>query len=129
MVTEGWVAPESLLVPTVSVAVNLGVQVIGSNIVGNDIIEAVAEFIGAKARLELWIGHLDTPLTLQEQFALGDVVDAAVRILYEAWVVYEEAHRAAGGKASGSKVQRQALLMSAREATAILVNARNADSA
>ncbi len=102
-------------------------QVIGSNIVGNDIIEVIAEFIAAKARLELWVAYLDPPLTLRKQFALGRAASEAVRILYEAWIDFEEAHRLVGGRVARIDSERSALLIAAREATAILVSLRNTE--
>jgi hypothetical protein len=120
-----WEEPVSLQSPTASAALNLGLQIIGSNIVGNDLVEVVAEFIGEKARLELWMGHLDPPLTLRKQFAIGRAVSEAVRIAYEAWVGYETAHRAAGGKVAKVGQQRSALLVAVRESTDILLRARS----
>jgi hypothetical protein len=119
-----WEAPEGLRVPTGSVALNLGVQMIGSNIVGNDVVEVVAEFIAAKARLELWMGHLDPPLPLKRQFIIGRIVSEAVRVVYEAWVEYETAHRAAAGKVARVNQQRAALLIAVRESADVLVRAR-----
>lgn len=54
--------PERLCVPTSSPALNLGVQVIGSNIVGNDVVEVAAQYMTEHARLQLWMGSHEPPL-------------------------------------------------------------------
>ncbi len=53
--------PEALRAPTASPALNLGVQVIGSNIVGNDVVEVAAQYMAEHARLEMWMGSTGHP--------------------------------------------------------------------
>ena len=122
-----WEAPESLRVPTSSAELNLAVQMLGSNIVGNDIVEAVGDFVAAKARLELWVGRQDPPLPLVRQFAIGRSVSDVVRVAYEAWLRYEEAHRMAGGKVAKIDSERQALLAAVREAAANFTSVCNGE--
>ncbi|MEU4780769.1 hypothetical protein [Micromonospora sp. NPDC023633] len=93
---------------------------IGSNIIGNDLVEAAAEFAAAKARLELWMGHIDPPLPLRRQFEIGRAASEAVRTIYESWIKFESAHRSAGGKVAMVDDERSVLLVTIRKATAEL---------
>ncbi|MFE1989641.1 hypothetical protein [Streptomyces mirabilis] len=54
--------PEQLCTPTASPELNLGVQVIGSNIAGNDVVELAAQYMVEHARLEVWMGSHEQPL-------------------------------------------------------------------
>ncbi|MER6994594.1 hypothetical protein [Streptomyces sp. NPDC000410] len=106
-------------------AINLAVQMMGSNMIGNDVIEAVAEFISAKARIEIWMGRHDPPLTLRQQFAVGRASSEAVRIAYESWVEFENAYRLAGGRVSKIEKERRNLIVAVREAATILRRAKS----
>lgn len=119
-----WEAPENLRGPTASTAINLAVQMMGSNMIGNDVIEVVAEFVSTKARIELWMGHRDPPLTLGQRLAVGRASSEGLRIAYEAWVNYERAYRLAGGKISQVNQEKHTLIGAVREATATLARAK-----
>ncbi|MEU2616842.1 hypothetical protein ABZ642_01565 [Streptomyces sp. NPDC007157] len=120
-----WEAPEELRVPTASVAINLAVQMMGSNMIGNDVIEAIASFVSAKVQIELWMGRHDPPLPLQRQFVVGRVTAEAVRGVYESWVEYEKVFRLTGGKASKIVREKEELIRAVRKATDILVHAKS----
>ncbi|MDH6134919.1 hypothetical protein P3T37_004328 [Kitasatospora sp. MAA4] len=120
-----WEAPENLRGPTSSWAVNLAVQMLGSNIIGNHLIELVAEFIAAKSRLELWMAQHEPPLALKQQFALGRGSADAVRIVYEAWVVYATAHQSARGKVAMVENEKAMLIEALSQATETLVRSRS----
>ncbi|MEU2662005.1 hypothetical protein ACLQ20_00470 [Micromonospora sp. DT46] len=96
---------------------------IGSNIAGNDIVEVAAEFLAAEARLELWMGRLDPPLPLRRRFEVGRETGEAVRTTYEAWIDFQKAHRAAGGRVAMVGRERSRLIAAFREATAVLKRA------
>ncbi|MFI6372326.1 hypothetical protein [Streptomyces sp. NPDC050546] len=117
---RAWEAPSALHSPTASAHLNLGVQMIGSNIIGNDLVELVAKYMAAHARLELWMGDHEPPLTMRQQFERGRVSSEALRLAYEAWVEYEAAHRAAGGKVTQLREHRKALKAAVHEATEAL---------
>lgn len=119
-----WQAPEILGTPTASGHFNLGLLIIGSNIVSNELVAAVADFIAAKARLEIWMGGAEPRLTFREQFAIGRVASEALRVVYEAWVAFEAAHRASGGRVLPVG-DYEALQRSVSVGTAILVKARS----
>ncbi|WP_141698525.1 hypothetical protein [Streptomyces lushanensis] len=119
-----WEAPEQLRGPTASTAINLAVQMMGSNMIGNDVIEVVAEFVSTKAGIELWMGHREPPLTLGQKFAVGRASSEGLRIAYESWVNYERAYGLAGGKISQVNQEKRALIGAVREATAILARAK-----
>ncbi|MFF0868719.1 hypothetical protein ACFYUV_43690 [Nonomuraea sp. NPDC003560] len=119
-----WEAPEGLRVPTASVSLNLALQMLSSNIVGNDEIEVIAEFVLEKARFEQWTGRVDPPVTLRQRFAVDRAVAEGLRVVHEAWVAYEELYRTAGARAGNVAQEREALLSAVREATAIVVRAR-----
>ncbi|MFE4783254.1 hypothetical protein ACFRI7_25715 [Streptomyces sp. NPDC056716] len=92
--------------------------------IGNDVIEVVAEFVSVKAGIELWMGRHDPPLALSRQFSVGRASSEAVRIAYESWVDYEKAYHSAGGRVSQIDKERDALILAVREAAAILVRAK-----
>lgn len=118
---QAWEAPPVLQSPTASAHLNLGVQMIGSNIIGNDLVELVAEYMAAHARLELWMGGHEPPLTMRQQFERGRAGSDALRLAYEAWVEYEAAHRAAGGRGTQLRDRREALKAAVHDATEVLV--------
>lgn len=118
-----WVAPARLRAPTASPSLNLAVQMLGSNKIGNDLIEAVAQFMIAHAQLELWIGRHEPPLSFRQKFAIGQVTSGALRSAYESWVTFEEAHDAARGKVGMIQAERSALFASIRESTDVVARA------
>lgn len=120
-----WEAPEELRTPTASASLNLGVQMIGSNIVGNDVVEIVAEYLAADARLELWMGRREPPLTLRQQFEISRGTSEALRLAYQAWLEFEAAHHAAGGKLAQVRDEYEKLKAAVREATDAFVRARS----
>lgn len=103
---------------------NLAVQMIGSNIIGNDLILAVAEFIAANARLEMWMARLDPPIPLWYRFPPDRSSVNALRIAHEAWVVFEKAHTRVQRKVRQIPNERAALLEAVRESTAIPLRAQ-----
>jgi hypothetical protein len=122
---QGWDAPEHLLTPTASPPLNLGVQVIGSNIVGNDVVELAALFMAEHARFELWMGGHEPPLGFRQQFERGVAPNEGLRLAYEAWVEFETAYQASGRKFDQVRDERDRLKAALREATDALVRARS----
>ncbi|MGN9817999.1 hypothetical protein ACTMUQ_22000 [Streptomyces sp. SD11] len=116
--------PEQLCTPTASPGLNLGVQVIGSNIVGNDVVELAAQYMAEHARLELWIGSHDPPLGFRQQFELGRDSSEALLVAYEAWVAFETACQASGKKVDQVRDEREKLKAALRRATDALIRAR-----
>ncbi|MFD8739623.1 hypothetical protein ACFV06_32580 [Streptomyces sp. NPDC059618] len=117
--------PERLCVPTSSPGLNLGVQVIGSNIVGNDVVELAAQYMAEHARLELWIGSHEPPLGFQQQFERTRGRSEALLAAYEAWVAFETAYQASGKKIDQVRDERERLKGALRRATDALVRARS----
>lgn len=97
---------------------------VGSNKIGNDLIEAVAQFMMAHVQLELWIGRQEPPLSFRQKFTIGQVSSGALRSAYESWVNFEEAHEVAHGKVGLIQAERSALLASIRESTNAIARAR-----
>ncbi|MDH6215676.1 hypothetical protein [Streptomyces pseudovenezuelae] len=116
--------PEQLCAPTASPALNLGVQVIGSNIVGNDVVELAARYMAEHARLELWMGSHEPPLGFRQQFARSRASSEALLVAYEAWVAFETAYRASGKKVDQVRDGRERLKAALRGATDALIRAR-----
>lgn len=116
--------PEWLCTPTASPVLNLGVQVIGSNIVGNDVVELAAQYMAEHARFELWIGSHEPPLGFRQQFELGRSSSEALHVAYEAWVEFETAYQASGRKADQVRDEREKLKRSLRRAADSLMRAR-----
>ncbi|MEH0543955.1 hypothetical protein ACWGH3_39220 [Streptomyces sp. NPDC054884] len=116
--------PEPLRAPTASPALNLGVRVIGSNIVGNDVVELAAQYMAEHARLELWIGSHDPPLGFQQQFERGRAASEGLLVAYEAWVAFETAYQASGKKVDQVRDERERLKAALRTVTEALVRAR-----
>ncbi|MFB6633932.1 hypothetical protein ACFCWY_28975 [Streptomyces sp. NPDC056362] len=116
--------PERLCVPTASPELNLGVQVIGSNIVGNDVVELAAQYMAEHARLELWIGSHEPPLGFPKKFELGRASSEALLAAYEAWIEFETAYQASGRKVDQVRDERERLKVALRRAADALVRAR-----
>ncbi|PSM40216.1 hypothetical protein C6Y14_26200 [Streptomyces dioscori] len=116
--------PEQLCAPTASPGLNLGVQVIGSNIVGNDVVELAAQYMAEHARLELWIGSHKPPLGFRQQAELGRESSAALLVTYEAWVAFETAYQASGKKIDQVRDEREKLKAALRRAVDALIRAR-----
>lgn len=114
----------SLCTPTASPELNLGVQVIGSNIVGNDVVELAAQYMAEHARLELWIGSHEPPLGFRQQFERGRASSEALLVAYEAWAAFETAYQASGKKVDQVRDEREKLKAALRRATDALVRAR-----
>ncbi|MFD5326076.1 hypothetical protein [Streptomyces sp. NPDC127092] len=116
--------PERLCVPTASPPLNLGVQVISSNIVGNDVVELAAQYMAEYARLELWMGSHEPPLGFQQQFERGRAPSEAMLAVYGAWVEFETAYQASGRKVDRVRDERERLKAALRQAVDALVRAR-----
>ncbi|MFF9113509.1 hypothetical protein [Streptomyces sp. NPDC014805] len=116
--------PERLCTPTASPELNLGVQIIGSNIVGNDVVELAAQYMAEHARLELWIGRHQPPLSFRRQFELGRAPSAALLVAYEAWIAFEAAYQTSGKKVDQVRDEREQLKAALGRATQALVRAR-----
>ncbi|MFC8583891.1 hypothetical protein ACFUGD_04920 [Streptomyces sp. NPDC057217] len=116
--------PERLCAPTASPELNLGVQMIGSNIVGNDVVELAAQYMAEHARLELWIGSHEPPLGFRKQFELGRTSSEALLEVYEAWVAFETAYVASGKKVDHVRDEREKLKEALRRAADALIHAR-----
>ncbi|MEV4452836.1 hypothetical protein [Streptomyces mirabilis] len=116
--------PEQLCTPTASPELNLGVQVIGSNIAGNDVVELAAQYMVEHARLEVWMGSHEPPLGFRQQFERGRASSEALLVAYEAWVAFETAYQASGKKVDQVRDEREKLKAALRRATDALVRAR-----
>ncbi|MFF7387107.1 hypothetical protein ACFZAE_01385 [Streptomyces scabiei] len=116
--------PEQLRAPTASPALNLGVRVIGSNIVGNDVVELAAQYMAEHARLELWMGSHEPPLGFRQQFERGRSSSEALLAAYEAWIAFETAYQAAGRKVDQVRDERERLKKALSVAIDSLVRAR-----
>ncbi|QFQ99372.1 hypothetical protein F9278_28085 [Streptomyces phaeolivaceus] len=116
--------PEQLRTPTASPALNLGVQVIGSNIVGNDVVELAAQYMAEHARLELWMGSHEPPLGFREQYERGRASSEALLGAFEAWGAFETAYQASGKKIDQVRDERERLKTALRRAADALIRAR-----
>jgi len=116
--------PEPLRAPTASPALNLGVQVIGSNIVGNDVVELAAQYMAEHARLELWMGSHEPPMGFRQQFERGRASSEGLLVAYEAWIAFETAYQASGRQVDRVRDEREKLKAALRMATDALVRAR-----
>ncbi|MFF4518662.1 hypothetical protein [Streptomyces mirabilis] len=65
--------PEQLCTPTASPELNLGVQVIGSNIAGNDVVELAAQYMAEHAWFDVWTGSHEQPLGFWPLWRRGPV--------------------------------------------------------
>ncbi|MEV8341858.1 hypothetical protein [Streptomyces niveus] len=116
--------PERLCTPTASPALNLGVQVVGSNIVGNDVVEVAAQYMAEHARLQLWMGSHEPPLGFREQSERSRPSSDALLVAYEAWVAFETAYHVSGKNVDQVRKERETLKAALRGATEALINAR-----
>ncbi|MEU1513065.1 hypothetical protein ABZ490_13010 [Streptomyces sp. NPDC005811] len=116
--------PEALYAPTASPSLNLGVQVIGSNIVGNDVVEIAAQYMAEHARFEMWMASHEPRLGFQRQDELGQAPFESMLEAYRAWVAFETAYQASGRRVDRVRDEREELKAALRKAVDILVHAR-----
>lgn len=116
--------PERLCTPTASAALNLGVQIIGSNIVGNDVVEVAAQYMAEHARLQLWLGSHEPPMGFRQQSERSRASSEALLVAYEAWVAFEAAYQASGNKVDQVRDEREKMKQALRRATDALIRAR-----
>ncbi|MFF9243507.1 hypothetical protein ACF1AY_10800 [Streptomyces sp. NPDC014776] len=99
-------------------------QIIGSNIVGNDVVELAAQYMAEHARLELWIGRHQPALSFRHQFELGRAPSEALFVAYEAWIAFEAAYQTSGKKVHQVRDEREQLKTALGRATQTLIRAR-----
>ncbi|MFJ8104225.1 hypothetical protein [Streptomyces sp. NPDC096132] len=73
-----------------SPSLNLGVQVIGSNLVGNDVVELAAQYMAEHARFQMWMASHE-PRRGFQQYERGKAPFELMLVAYEAWVEFEAA--------------------------------------
>ncbi|MFI1052091.1 hypothetical protein ACH4U3_41335 [Streptomyces griseoruber] len=118
--------PAALYAPTASPSLNLGVQVIGSNIVGNDVVELAAQYMAEHARFQMWMASHEPRLGFQQQHERGQAPFEAMLAAYEAWVAFETAYQASGRKVDRVRDEREKLKAALHHAVDVLVHARTA---
>ena len=116
--------PAALYAPTASPALNLGVRIIGSNIVGNDVVELAAQYMAEHARFELWMGGHEPRLGFQQQFERGEAPFESMIVAYEVWVEFETAYQASGRRVDRVRDEREKLKTALRKAIDAAVRAR-----
>nr|MDT0657593.1 hypothetical protein [Micromonospora sp. DSM 115978] len=116
--------PELLRGPTASPPLNLGVQIIGSNIVGNDVVELAAQYIVEHARLELWIGSHEPPLGFRQQFERGRGSSEKMLAAFDAWVAFKAAYEASGRQIDRVRKEREEVKLALQVAIDALSRAR-----
>ncbi|MBY8343996.1 hypothetical protein LXH13_00540 [Streptomyces spinosirectus] len=122
---EGWPTPAEITGPTAVPATNLVLLMLSSEMLGNDLVELVGEFIAEDARFNSWIGAEGKhELSMRQVAECSALLRECTKSIYEAWhdfsLVYERAQRAAGS----SLPERRALFVNLKSASEKLRNAR-----
>ncbi|GIE77711.1 hypothetical protein Aph02nite_36610 [Actinoplanes philippinensis] len=94
---------------------------IGSNIIGNDVVELAAQYMAEYARLELWIGSREPPMGFRKKFEIASVSSGVLLEVYEAWVSFEAAYITSGKGVDQVREEREVLKESLNRGIAALM--------
>jgi hypothetical protein len=124
---EEWEAPPELRTPPRSATINLLLQIVSSDLVGNDVLEAVGHVLSKYAALNGWIATTGAgELGFEGMSRVAAEISFVSRDIYLAWLafrsVFEPERRVGVGED-----QRSALLHALREGAARLDQLRRLD--
>jgi hypothetical protein len=123
---QDWEAPPELRTPPKGPTINLLLQIVSSDLVGNDVIQAAGRMLSSYAALNAWVsteaaGELDFEVVSR----VAAEISFATREVYVAWIafraVFEPVRRVGVGVD-----ERSALLLAIRNGTTRLEQLRHA---
>ena len=122
---EAWPTPEEITGPTAVPATNLVLLMLSSEMLGNDLVELVGEFIAEDARFNSWIGgEGKRELSMREVAECSALLRECTKSIYEAWGDFSEVHEGAQRAAGSALSERRALFVNLKSASEKLRNAR-----
>ena len=121
-----WVAPDELKRPTCSRASNLVIGMLASELLGNDDVELIGQFLTEYARFNTWFGTTSRTAGFKgnDEAALRAEMSHTVRRVYEPWRDLMVQGEKCGRKLSGTESQRAALSDALRTEVAALIRLR-----
>ncbi|MFG3109395.1 hypothetical protein [Streptomyces tendae] len=123
---EGWPTPAEITGPTAVPATNLVLLMLRSEMLGNDLLELIGEFIAEDARFNNWIGAKEKhELSMRQVAEHSTLLRECTKSIYEAWRDFSQEHEEAQRAAGSALPERRALFVSLKSASAKLRNARS----
>ncbi|MGW0871748.1 hypothetical protein ACWD3Z_14825 [Streptomyces sp. NPDC002740] len=122
---KGWSTPEDITGPTAVPATNLVILMLSSEMLGNDMVELLGEFIAEDARFNSWIGSVGKrELSVRDLAECSVLVRECTRSIYEAWCDFYRAHEGEQRAGGSALVERRALLGALKSASEKIRDAR-----
>ncbi|GGS04803.1 hypothetical protein GCM10010269_49700 [Streptomyces humidus] len=122
---EEWPTPAEITGPTAVPATNLVLLMLSSEMLGNDLVELIGEFIAEDARFNSWIGAAGKrELSMRQVAECSALLRECTKSIYEAWCDFSQAHERAQRAAGSALPERRALFDNLKSASEELRNAR-----
>ncbi|AZS87596.1 hypothetical protein AB0465_21500 [Streptomyces griseoviridis] len=122
---EGWPTPAEITGPTAAPATNLVLLMLSSEMLGNDLVELIGEFIAEDARYNRWIGaEGKRELSMRQVAECSALLRECTKSIYEAWCNFSQVHERELRAAESALPERRALFVNINSASEKLRNAR-----
>jgi len=122
---EEWQAPADLKQPTTNPSLNLLIQMLSSQVLGNDAILLVGRLIAEQALFSMWFGAEAKKSGTPKELALLTVKSSAVTgRIHGAWQAFVTAFEGSSRLAGSAEEERLALLETLRTGIRELAEAR-----
>src|SRR4051794_15737731 len=126
-VPEEWVAPPELRVLSTSSTLNLLLQIVSSDLVGNDAIAAAGKMISSYASLNAWIPREGARrIGFEGVSRIAAEISFVTRDVYHAWVAFREVFEPERRVGVG-ETERSALFLALEDGATRLDQLRNID--
>lgn len=123
---ETWPTPEEISGPATAPTTNLVVLMLSSEMLGNDLVELVGEFIAEEARFNMWVGSEGKrEISMRQLAECSLLLRECTKSIYNAWHDFSDVREAAEGAADSALPERDALLVALKAASEELRLARS----
>lgn len=125
-VPDEWEPPAELRTPTALPRINLPLQMLAMDILSNDSIDLVGQFISESARFNVWFATVakGSGRTPKELAMVGQAPGNQLRKVYEAWKDFRGAYERCRGDIQGFLGEQKALDAALRRAVEELQEVR-----
>jgi hypothetical protein len=125
-VPPGWSVPDELMSPTSVPSINLLIRMLESELVGNDIIEAIGQVISEIARFNMWYARsVDGKVAPERQARLYEKYRDITKTMFDSWRRYCDASTTAPPESDNEdEPEYRDLLATLRAVASELVDAR-----
>ncbi|MFI0406043.1 hypothetical protein [Actinomadura sp. 3N508] len=120
-----WEPPKELRYPARSPHLNLAVILLGSGIIGNDIIKLVGGHVALQAEFTIWAEQHDPPKSFKDKTLYGLLALEGVGSVYRCWLEYSAVFHASGGLVGTYETERAALVAALEDAIKSIKDAMN----